>query len=612
MFYISIIIVILLVIPCNIAKIISPRVKSKLTENNIEFRYKTYMEDVVIYRTDCNTRLIIGVTNTVYVVNTTDKSNITVDFSPDNVSTQSGANYITFIGGYDDKILVCGTNSSSPTCWYINGTIKEPTPYGRGLSPESYDMTGLVLIDGKEIYSTIKKYSHLSTGFSRIVGKPVLYTSSSTMKNPKFVHLVSLQETNSINDTIYIFFQEEGMAKVSRVCKHDQGGSGSLSGSKWSTFLKSIMICEDLNVRFNYLKDVVVIKGKSPNETIIYGLFFNEWNYSAVCMFKFDKIQNNFNTSPLKGYSGGKVLSVRPGTCLNTSTPRDTFEVIDLYPETLYGVKGDFIFKTKYTYTHIVINTAVINYQHKDYRVTTFYLSTSDGKIHKVVVYEDGVINVIELTLKQYPSPVLALVSDERSEKLFVSYNDSTIELPLAFCHLYGGTCDSCLLSRDPHCGWTNIDCVYGGEKKLLQKDVYDVPKNICSGSLIKREPFSRKVYLSSSSYHVLSCPIESHQANYVWVNKHNKTIVDCGPDNNDMCYFFIYNLYDDNFGKYTCTSEEGWNKETVMIEELSKVNKDYSKRQLQEHAVNKKGNTLITCSKFLIIFVYLFVFIIV
>lgn len=99
---------------------------------------------------------------------------------------------------------MCGTNATSPACWYINGTTKEPSPYGRGFAPEGYDMSGLVLIDGKEVYSTIKKYTHLSTGFRRIVGNPTLYTSSSTMKNPRFVHLVSLQETNSMNDTIYI------------------------------------------------------------------------------------------------------------------------------------------------------------------------------------------------------------------------------------------------------------------------------------------------------------------------------------------------------------------------------------------------------------------------
>lgn len=57
MYYITI--VILLVIPCNIAEIISPRIKSKLNENNTEFMYTTYMEDVVVYHTDCNTELII-------------------------------------------------------------------------------------------------------------------------------------------------------------------------------------------------------------------------------------------------------------------------------------------------------------------------------------------------------------------------------------------------------------------------------------------------------------------------------------------------------------------------------------------------------------------------
>lgn len=54
---------------------------------------------------------------------------------------------------------------------------------------------------------------------------------------------------------------------------------GSISGAKWSTLLKSTLLCNDAATgrHFNRLKDVFIVESSDWRETKIYGLFLNEW-----------------------------------------------------------------------------------------------------------------------------------------------------------------------------------------------------------------------------------------------------------------------------------------------------------------------------------------------
>ncbi|QRY18892.1 ORF-22 [Teiidae poxvirus 1] len=542
----------------------NPRLKIKVkTSKYVSFHFSTFKEDVVTHHHEGQSTTLLGVTNTLYEFNFKTKNNVTIDFSPEDIqstfSENSKSNYLTSINKYENKTLICGSNNRNPLCWFLVGYQKETSRFGRGLAPYSYDMSNLVLTQDSNIYSTNPNSMRSDSKFRRIEKPPQLYLDDKVVKSPKYVKATYFEETVKTNNTVYIFFAETGISKVSRVCVSDRGGEGSLSGSMWSTFLKSRLVCADEELRvFNYLTDVFVING-----THIFGLFINEWKFSAVCVYLFKSIQNNFNTSPLKGYIG-PPLKVKPGTCLNTTTPPETFKVIHSHPEILEDTVGSFIFGNKFHYTRLTANITG--------NATVFFLSTNEGKIHKVVHYPDGTLNIVEITIKHYHTHVLSLELDVKMNKLYVAYNDSIIELPSALCSLYGYTCDDCLLARDPQCGWYKEKCSITDEGlKLLQFNINNVPKDICANSTIEHHYLNRTVFLKNSFYHILSCPTSSFQAEYRWFDRHNQTLVNC-PLGTDLCHFMIPTIKK-HYGNYICRSNEGWSN-TIQVSETIKKKK--------------------------------------
>ncbi|ARE67283.1 SWPV2-ORF061 [Shearwaterpox virus] len=576
----NVVLLLLVLLPYSISEnLVSPRIRVNVTRyNNTKlFDFKTSLYDVVTYYKN-ESSVLVGVTNMLHIFNFIDGKETSIDFTPEKNPLETTAktpgkheysnrNYITFIGTYQNKTMVCGTNACSPKCWFLIGNNKTTGPSGLGFAPYKFNSSNddMVLVDGEDVYSTIPKYEHLPKKFRRILGRNELYTSDSVIKNPTFIKMVSLNESASINDTIYTFFLENNQSKVFRVCKGDKGSTGSMSSSKWSTLLKSVLVCKDsYNRSFNKLVDVFVLQDTNTR-VYFYGLFMNEWGFSAVCVFDFKNIQHNFNTSPLKGFTG-KMPSTKPGTCLTGSTPDETFKVIDQYPETSMSVKGRMLFESQYSYTHLVVSTKKVSHHKKSYNIIVLYLSTNNGRVHKVVVYERGAICVMEMSLKSYDSPILSMILDN-STKLYVSYNDTIIQLPVAFCELYGKTCDECVMSRDPHCGWKNKECVYGdGGKKILQDSLLDVPRNICSSSKVKHEYLNRTVMLHPSSYHILVCFTVSFQAKYRWM-KDNSTIKECLVGTEE-CSHMIPKV-NSNFGQYICVSEEGWNSMISSVDNI-------------------------------------------
>lgn len=42
---------------------------------------------------------------------------------------------------------------------------------------------------------------------------------------------------------------------------------------------------------------------------------------------------------------------------------------------------------------------------------------------------------------------------------LYIGSTDKVLEIPMDMCRVYRNNCDSCLLARDPYCGWSNGSC---------------------------------------------------------------------------------------------------------------------------------------------------------
>ncbi|XP_015676455.1 semaphorin-7A [Protobothrops mucrosquamatus] len=515
-----------------------------------KFQFNTTEKHITLYHAKGSSSVFVGAENKLYIYNLEDSTSHVERFD---ISTslcenpEDATNYLTFIEKYQDKVLICGTNACRPTCWnWVDGK-KELGIGAQSLAPFGLDKNSLVLIDGNDIYSTIRKYQ--SNGriprFRRVRGAAELYTSDTVMKNPQFVKIAPIKQEEAYNDKIYFFFREDNpnwpnnplaprkISRVAQVCKGDKGGNGSFSAAKWTTLLKATLLCVDSATKrnFEWLQDVFIVESDQWFQTKIYGLFLNEWGYSAVCVYSVSDISEHFRTSPLKNYSG-KSPAVKPGQCLegNEKTPPETFKVIDSYPELAAQMNGKIVFYSKHHYQQLGVHQ-VEAANNEIYNV--LYLATDKGSIHKVVVLPKGPMNILEIQPFQSQAGILAMILDHSRNELIVASANEVVQLPMASCGAYQNNCGSCVLSRDPYCGWINEECtsIYEQENgTLLQSLSHDVPRNICPTS-------------------------------------NNLTSEDC--------LYFIDNMTDQLYGKYSCVSREDWFYQTVLTEYLENPSKD-------------------------------------
>ncbi|ABB22223.1 Ov3 [Ovine gammaherpesvirus 2] len=364
----------------------------------------------------------------------------------------TGENFITLIHQQPNNRLVCGTNSGQPGCWLVSNDSASFMGSGRGYAPFTPTDGDLVLFDEAEVYSTINTYPPLSKKsrkFRRIKGEEELYTSDTAMLDPFFLGDKVYVTQPSYDDKIYTFFQENAVssntqtyptvARVAQVCRNDEGGESSLSAYKWTTFLKATLLCGDLKLGKVYpkLQDVFfsVEHNNQQAQPVVYGLFLNPWNFSAICAYSLQDIAKVFRTSKLKKYYG-PLPNPRPGVCMPTGkrVPTSTFQVADRYPEVSAPVKPSNPSQTPLLESE---------QQYEKLRVQSLsetgsdigkllYLSTPEGKIHKISVFT---ANSTSVTLEIQPflraAAIQGMLLDIQAQKLYVNSKWEISEVPL-------------------------------------------------------------------------------------------------------------------------------------------------------------------------------------
>ncbi|KAM4826325.1 semaphorin-7A [Thomomys bottae] len=491
-------------------------------------------------------------------------------------------NYITLIERRSEGLLICGTNARRPSCWnLVNGTVVALGEM-RGYAPFSPEENSLVLFEGDEVYSTIRKqeYNGKIPRFRRIRGESELYTSDTVMQNPQFIKATVVHQDQAFDDKIYYFFREDNpdknpeaplnVSRVAQLCRGDQGGESSLSVSKWNTFLKAMLVCSDpaTNKNFNRLQDVFLLPDPSGQwrDTRVYGVFSNPWNYSAVCVYSLGDIDRVFRTSSLKGYHTG-LPTPRPGQCLpdQQPIPTETFQVADSHPEVAQRVEpiGPLktpLFHSKYHYQKVVVHRMQASHGET---VRVLYLTTDRGTIHKVV--ETGerehrfVFNIMEIQPFRRAAAIQTMSLDTDRRKLYVGSQWEVSQVPLDLCDVYGGGCHDCLMSRDPYCGWDQDRCVsiHGSHRPVLQAINPAEPHKECPSPKPDEAPL-QKVSLAQNSRYYLSCPMESRHATYSWRHEENVE-QSCEPGHQSpSCILFIENLTARQYGHYRCEAQEG------------------------------------------------------
>nr|XP_027322107.1 LOW QUALITY PROTEIN: semaphorin-7A [Anas platyrhynchos] len=548
----------------------------------------------VFYHEENTSAIYVGGEGRLYYHDFATSENYVEDFPVENGgqclkpgSPEDNKNFITLVAKHGDGMLVCGTGACAPTCWNLTQRQKGSPQDGRGLAPFTPDANSLVVVDYPDIYSTIKKSQQNGKipRFRRVRGGGELYTSDTVMQNPQFVKATTLKHEESHQDKIYYFFREDNpdksleaprnISRVAQLCKEDKGGTSSLSASKWTTFLKASLICVDPATKgnFNWLQDVFFVPASNWRESKVYGLFTNTWGSSAVCVYSFGDIDDVFRTSKLKGYNGPNP-EIKPGQCVSSGqhTPSETFKIADSHPEVEDRVEPlapsrSPLFHNKHRYQKIGVHKVSVR---EGQQYTVLYLATDKGSIHKVVELPEGVQNIMEIQVFSRKEPIQSMILDHERAMLYVGSASRVVEVPMAMCGLYRNNCESCLLARDPYCGWAGGRCqaVHQNPEVHQNLDLNPWQGKCQKGKVTEADTYQNITVVPFSRY-FLNCPVESHYATYNWY--HNDTLIKTCNNTHPQpdCFYFIQNVSHAHYGHYLCESEEDGFKQALVRERL-------------------------------------------
>uniref|UniRef100_A0A8C3VPH2 Semaphorin 4D n=1 Tax=Catagonus wagneri TaxID=51154 RepID=A0A8C3VPH2_9CETA len=436
-------------------------------------------------------------------------------------------NYIRVLQPLSASALyVCGTNAFQPVCDHLNLTSFKflgKNEDGKGRCPfdpaQSYTS---VMVDG-ELYS--------GTSYNFLGSEPIISRNSSHsplrteyaipwLNEPSFVFADVIRESpegwDGGDDRVYFFFTEVSVEyefvfkllipRVARVCKGDQGGLRTLQ-KKWTSFLKARLICSrpDSNLVFNVLRDVFVLRSPDLKEPVFYGVFspqLNNVGLSAVCAYNLSTAEAVFSRGKYMQSAtveqshtkwvryNGAVPTPRPGACItrearaanfssSLNLPDKTLQFVKDHPlmdDSVTAIDGrPRLIKSDVNYTQIVVDrTRALDGTVHD----VMFVSTDRGALHKAVSLENNVHIIEETQLFQDLEPVqtLLLSSKEGRKFVYAGSNSGVVQAPLAFCGKHG-TCQDCVLARDPYCAWspTAAACVVlhqtdGPSRGLIQE----------------------------------------------------------------------------------------------------------------------------------------------
>ncbi|CAL8382999.1 unnamed protein product [Arctogadus glacialis] len=495
--------------------------------------------------------------------------------------------------GIENQVFLCETSETRTKC-----CIRDLSPSGECRAPKR--------LEG--ISSTIKEY-RLRAGepslFIEAPGSDVLYVTQSSTENsigiykfgsnrvrptapdnaplpvePHYMGLVPFEGTNRTQDKLYAFFKEKNTAGapesdmwlpfVAQVCMADTGGPKTKLQYQWTTQLKARLFCGDKASKQHFPELVGVAFYHQKDGDRVYGLFRNEWNMSAVCVFSVGAIRNVFETSSFKGIKVEPPVP-RPGACTpftgQQSELLQRLSFVQSHPEMDNRVFPESapLLVSNHHYTRIRLHAVAIK---GGGHHIVLYLSLESGKIHKVLERKSGAFIIAEYSPFSDRTHVVDMMLQGDERKLYVSSSREVVQVEMQQCDRYGPRCEDCVLASDPYCGWdrTHSACV-PATKETLQ-DVEGGNHSVCT---------SRKKYFWKSTFgkvpeekhsvaesrHFLHCPVTSRHAEYTWHGPGNVTMACKATE--DGCDLPIDSIGPENQGIYSCMAVELGYKRTVV-----------------------------------------------
>ncbi|CAH2292796.1 semaphorin-6B isoform X1 [Pelobates cultripes] len=416
----------------------------------------------------------------------------------------------------NQTLFVCGTNAFNPVCAdYRTDTLEQVGDTLSGMARCPYDPKhGNVALfaDGMLFTATVTDFLAIDAVLYRSLGQlPALRSvkhDSKWFKDPYFVHAVEWK------DHVYFFFREIAVefsylekvvvARVSRVCKNDMGGSQSVLEKQFTSFLKVRLNCSvpgDSHFYFNVIQQTSKILDVGGRHVIL-ALFSTPTNSipgSAVCMFDMEQMASVFSgrfreqrtpDSIWTAVPEEQVPEPRPGSCVSSlhsynssrSLPNEVLNFVKSHPlmeDSVPSVgSSPWIIRTltRGQLTHLAVDTSCgVNVNQ-----TVLFLGTDSGTVLKYLIIpkldnaDAGIPanhSVLLEEIQTYPAErcgegeqrLLDMELDKESGSLLLAYDSCVVKVPLARCQKHNGCFRNCLEAQDPYCTWDaeNNRCVF-------------------------------------------------------------------------------------------------------------------------------------------------------
>ncbi|XP_046890503.1 semaphorin-7A [Hypomesus transpacificus] len=597
---------------CYLAWKETPRLILKQDQENTILQYPIYQNHTVFFHPGDSDDLYVGGTDFVLqidVQNCRIIEEFTLNTTGEQTCTEEPCqNVITVIQHFQDSVFVCGTNGHKPQCWKLYSRIDNKTHEivesyeGIGISPHVYTHNSLSLTVEGDLYAAAPLDGDGSSlQFRRKAGSRTnVWMYDTWVSEPTFISANWIQRSDDPhNEKIYVFFREKNsdnspeadpwISRVARVCKIDEGGSKRFFQNMWTSFLKARLVCgiPKESLYFNRLQDIFVLHSEDWKASKVYGLFTSSWNSTAVCIYSMEEIDRIFENSTFKGFDK-EIPNPRPGKCVSNSKtlPLDTINVVKDHPEMsdwIHSIHPRIPFYiSSNNYTKIAVDQVQAADEHMH---NVLLLATDSGKIHKIL--EDGSEPFIisEIQSSNHSDIIRSIKLESAKRKLVVGFSEQISTLDLERCQDYNGSCEDCVLARDPYCAWSKSGCtptVPGSIQNIL-----DGQTSVCRKTTEESKKLNRtkretqppssaplvavhKVPQNAPFY--LSCPIDSYHAVYTW--EHGGHSKPCLPMQAN-CLHLIPAMTEENYGHYICVSKERDYNKTVKEYQLNQ-NRDF------------------------------------
>ncbi|KAM9481520.1 semaphorin-7A-like [Clarias gariepinus] len=480
-------------------------------------------------------------------------------------------------GRNGNPLFMCGTRRENTKCCDVDS---EHNAVGCFELKNSTQITESSLHIGDSLYYTVsKKNDHF--GLYRWDMSRFTFPSQ-RITEQRYVTILGNQGSGPLDGKVYALYTEQNqnqgpdmpiwISRVSQICTADQGGSKSVLQYRWTSMLSARLFCgdEEKGLVYTELLDVAVLEAAKWESTIIYGLFKNAYNLRAVCVYKMSDIIHVFATNDIKDQTA-TFSSPRPGECVENSRTLSPslLKFMEKHPEMSQWIKpaqAPLLFMHHH-YTHLQVDrveSRTSGNSHHD----VLFMALENGNIHKILDQDGDPFIIAEYEPFKSRTLISSMLLNHKTKKLFVSSSSEVIQIDLYKCSVYGNDCGSCVMARDPYCGWDLEKC--SANNGSLVQDVIHGNPSVCKNDVPTTDEFrdnrDSPISVSQDSKFYLKCPKESQHASYTW--EHQGRTMPCVSTDQD-CLLLIDSMSERDEGVYTCIATENGYERTIIRHEL-------------------------------------------